>query len=218
MPDFELLMARRPELRRICAAVDDAYLLLSGAFRSGGKVLVCGNGGSAADAEHIVGELMKSMARPRPLTAELAAALLTSAPDGMALDAAYLADNLELALPAISLTSQSGLLTAIGNDTAGDVAFAQQVHGYGRPGDVLWAISTSGRSRNVVLAGLAARAAGMKVLAMTGERGEVLGALGDVWLRAPAASVSEVQELHQAIYHAICAALEDDLLARNAFS
>ena len=134
----------------------------------------------------------------------------TACPPGPLSDEAdYLAARLEGALRAVCLTSQSGLLSAIANDTAGDMGMAQQVHGYGRPGDVFWALSTSGRSRNVVLASLAARAAGVRVLAMTGAAGERLGSLADVWVAVPATGVAAVQELHQPIYHALCAALEE---------
>ena len=127
----------------------------------------------------------------------------------MADEADYLADRLEGAMRAVCLTSQSGLLSAIANDTAGDMGMAQQLHGYARPGDLFWALSTSGRSRNVVLAALAARAAGIGVLAFTGERGDRLGALADVWVPVPATDVASVQELHQPLYHALCAALEE---------
>ena len=126
----------------------------------------------------------------------------------MADEASYLADQLEGAVRAVCLTSQSGLLSAIANDTAGDMGMAQQLHGYGRPGDLFWALSTSGNSRNVVLGALAARAAGVGVLAMTGATGDRLGELADVWIAVPATDVARVQELHQPLYHALCAAIE----------
>src|SRR6185369_16914085 len=129
--------------------------------------------GSAADCEHLVGELMKSYLAPRPLPAHQQAALL-AAPDG-----AYLAGHLQAALPAIALVSQVGLLTAVSNDIGADLIFAQQVQGYGRPGDVLVAISTSGNSRNVLLAAQTARALGVSTLGVTG-RGGALASLCDV--------------------------------------
>ncbi len=194
------LLRRHPELD--ATAVRAAFALLAAAFLAGGKVLVCGNGGSAADAEHIVGELMKGMNTRRTAPAFVRAAL----PPGELGE--YLADRLEQALPAISLVSQAGLITAIGNDTAADLVFAQQVLGYGRPGDVLWAISTSGRARNVMLAAVTARAAGLRVLAMTGAGGLPLGDHADVQIAVPGETTPAVQELHLPVYHALCAALE----------
>ena len=117
---------------------------------------------------------------------------------------------------AVCLTSQSGLLSAIANDTAGDMGMAQQLHGYGRPGDLFWALSTSGTSRNVVLGALTARAAGMEVLALTGAAGARLGGLADVWVPVPATEVADVQELHQPLYHALCSALEERYWPRGS--
>lgn len=196
------LPARYQDLAACADSVGEAFGLLAACFRADGKLLICGNGGSAADAEHIVGELMKGMNTSCPLPAWFQAAL----PTGEAGE--YLADRLEPALPAISLVSQASLISAVGNDAAGDMVFAQQVLGYGRPGDALWAISTSGRARNVLLAAITARAAGLRVLAMTGADGLPLGQHADVWLRVPAASTPAAQELHLPVYHALCAALE----------
>lgn len=203
------LGTRHRALAPLGPVLHDALGLLERCLRAGGTVYVCGNGGSAADAEHIVGELMKSMARPRPLGAPDRRALGAAAPDDLAADAAYLAEKLEGALRAVCLSSQSALLTAVANDTGGDLGFAQQVFGYGRPGDVLWALSTSGRARNVVLAALAARARAMPVLALTGRSGQPLGSLADVWVAVPADDVAGAQELHRPVYHALCQALED---------
>jgi phosphoheptose isomerase len=111
------------------------------------------------------------------------------------------------------VTSHTGLLTAVANDTAADMAIAQQVNGYGRPGDTFWTLSTSGRSRNMVLGAIAARAAGVGVLALTGDPGQPLGGLADVWVKVPARDVASVQELHLAVYHALCAALEEEFFA-----
>jgi len=208
-PSFAALFDRHPELRSVDDQLDGAFSLLVRTFESGGTVYVGGNGGSAADAEHIVGELMKGMQRRRPVSPSVRAAVGDAAPDGFAEDADYLADRLEQALRAVSLNSQTSLVSAVANDTAADMSMAQQVHGYGRPGDTFWALSTSGRSRNVVLAALAARAAGVGVLAMTGVPGEPLGRLADVWVKVPAGDVARAQELHLAVYHALCAALED---------
>jgi D-sedoheptulose 7-phosphate isomerase len=204
------LVERQPVLAPVAVQLDAAFRLLVRTFAGGGTVYVGGNGGSAAGADHIVGELMKGMEQRRPVPAGTRSALAAAAPPGFAEDAAYLADRLELALPAVSLTSQTGLLTAVANDTAADMAIAQQVNGYGRPGDTFWALSTSGRSRNMVLGAIAARAAGVGVLALTGDPGEPLGGLADVWVKVPARDVAGVQELHLAVYHALCAALEEE--------
>ena len=207
--DFAGLLARHPDLSGVVPQVKAALTLLTRTIDGGGTVYVGGNGGSAADAEHIVGELMKGMEHRRPLGDLERVRLRERAPESMADEADYLADRLEGAMRAVCLTSQSGLLSAIANDTAGDMGMAQQLHGYARPGDLFWALSTSGRSRNVVLAALAARAAGIGVLAFTGERGDRLGALADVWVPVPDTDVASVQELHQPLYHALCAALEE---------
>jgi D-sedoheptulose 7-phosphate isomerase len=207
---FAGLVERHPELGSVTVQLDAAFGLLVRTFAGGGTVYVGGNGGSAADAEHIVGELMKGMERRRPVPAGTRKALAAAAPPDFAEDAAYVADRLELALRAVSLTSQTGLLTAVANDTAADMAIAQQLHGYGRPGDTFWALSTSGRSRNMVLGAIAARAAGVGVLALTGDPGEPLGGLADVWIKVPAGDVARVQELHLAVYHSLCAALEQE--------
>jgi D-sedoheptulose 7-phosphate isomerase len=174
-------------------------------------VLVCGNGGSAADAEHIVGELMKTMSRSRRLSAPERQAFQDKVPGA---DGVYLSEHLEGALATIALGAHSSLATAIQNDTAGDMVFAQQVYGYGRPEDVLWAFSTSGRSRNVVLAATTAVAAGMKVLAFTGESDGPLGQIATVAVKVPASSTPEVQEFHLPIYHALCEALEQRFFPR----
>jgi D-sedoheptulose 7-phosphate isomerase len=215
-PDFSALLARHPELAAVLPQVEAAFAVLTRTIEGGGTIYVGGNGGSAADAEHIVGELMKGMEHRRPLGAGTRASLRDSAPDSMAADADYLAERLEGALRSVCLTSQSGLLSAIANDTAGDMGMAQQLHGYGRPGDLFWALSTSGTSRNVVLAALTARASGMQVLALTGAAGAQLGSLADVWVPVPATDVAEVQELHQPLYHALCSALEERYWPRGS--
>lgn len=204
------LVGRQPVLEPVAAQLESAFDLLVRTFAGGGTVYVGGNGGSAADAEHIVGELMKGMERRRPVPVTTRDALAAAAPPEFAEDASYLADRLELSLRAFCLTSQTSLLTAVANDTGADMAIAQQVSGYGRPGDTFWALSTSGRSRNIVLGAIAARASGVGVLALTGDPGEPLGDLADVWVKVPARDVARVQELHLAAYHALCAALEEE--------
>ena len=205
-PEIEALLENYPDLKPIAADAEAACDLLIDCFRSGGKALVCGNGGSAADSEHLVGELMKGYLLARPLADSERAALQAASP----VEGAYLADHLQGALPAISLVSQVGLLTAIANDIGPDMIFAQQVYGYGRPSDALVAISTSGNSRNVLLAAEAARALGLKRLGFTG-RGGALRALCTVAVCVPHDQTAVIQERHLALYHALCGALERTL-------
>lgn len=193
-----------PEMRACEDGVRAARDVLTGAFRAGGKLLVCGNGGSAADSEHTVGELMKSFRFKRPVPGDFKAAYLEA--NGCEPPA-----WLEGALPAISLVSQTALMTAFGNDEAAVGVFAQQVLGYGEAGDVLLAISTSGNSANVVEAARVARAKGVRVVALTGSKESKLSALADVCVRVPRDEVFRVQELHLPTYHVLCAAVEADL-------
>jgi D-sedoheptulose 7-phosphate isomerase len=215
MRPLDELVERYPALAHQHQAIGAAFDLLSRCLREGMTVYVCGNGGSAADAEHVVGELMKGMVRRRPLTSSERESLSAASP-GCRQEASYLAERLDRALRAVCLSSQSSLLTAAANDLGPDVGFAQQVFGYGRAGDALWAISTSGRSRNVVLAAIAARARSMSVLALTGAEGLPLGDLSDVWIRVPRRDVSAAQELHSPVYHALCRALEESLFPVGA--
>ena len=198
------LLRRYPDLGPCADSVGEACRRIGDAFAGGGSLLVCGNGGSASDAEHIVGELMKGFALPRPVPAEVRRQLAEAAPA----EADYLADHLQGALPAISLVSHTSLLTAFSNDVAADMAFAQQVYGYGRPGDVVWGISTSGNSANVVHALQVGRARGLATVGLTGADGGRMGAVCDVTIRVPYTDTAEVQERHIAVYHAICRALE----------
>ena len=203
---FEELFARYPALEACRADVGAAFDILADAYRSGGKVLCCGNGGSARDCEHIVGELLKKFKRHRAIPAGLKGRLAATGPDG-----ALLAERLEGSLPAISLVSQSGILTAFANDVGWDEAFAQQLLGLARPGDVLIALSTSGNSRNCVLAATLARELGVRTVALVGEAGGRLGGLCDVAIRVPARETYQVQEFHLPVYHALCAMLEEEL-------
>ncbi len=186
-----------------------AFQLLADCYRRGGKVLVCGNGGSAADSEHIVGELMKGFRRRRPIPAATAERLRAAYPE----DGALLAERLQGALPAISLVSQTSLGSAILNDLSGDLVFAQQVYGYGVPGDALLGISTSGNARNVLQAVRVARVQGLATIGLTGKDGGALKDLCDVTLRAPAAETHEIQLFHLRLYHTLCDMLEAELFA-----
>lgn len=201
---LETFFERYPDMLACEAEVRGARAVLRDSFAAGHKVLSCGNGGSAADSEHTVGELMKSFRFKRPVN------------DGF--KAAYREANgceapewLEGALPAISLVSQTALSTAFGNDEAAVGVFAQQVLGYGEAGDVLLAISTSGNSANVVEAAKVARAKGVKVVALTGAKVSKLAELADICVRVPRDEVFQVQELHLPTYHVLCAAVEADL-------
>ena len=164
------------------------------AYRQGGKLLLCGNGGSAADSDHIVGELMKGFLLPRPVTDERLPQRLRR--------------GLQGSLPAISLPSQSAVLSAFCNDVDPEMMYAQLVYGYGRPGDLVVGISTSGNSKNVVNALEVAKCLGLSTLALTGEKESRLSQLADVTIRVPAVETYLVQEYHLPVYHYLCARVE----------
>ena len=189
---------------RAFAALDRALAILSDAYASGNKVLICGNGGSAADCEHIVGELMKGFRKPRRIPADHVAKLEAAA-GALGTD---IGQKMQGALAAISLVSHVSLATAIANDTDADMVFAQQVYGLGRAGDVVLSISTSGNARNVINAVATAKAFGMRSVILTGRTGGALAPMGDVAIRVPADSVVEIQELHLPVYHWLCIELE----------
>ena len=202
---YDLLMERNPALAAQGDQILAMFETMAKSYYAGGKLLVCGNGGSCADSEHIVGELMKCFLIRRPISDALYSALSEFGDDGDALKA-----HLEGALPAISLCGHNALTTAYLNDTEPTMTFAQQVVGYGRRGDVLLAISTSGNSKNCVYAATVARAMGLRVLALTGEKPSKLSALADVTVQAPSAETFKIQEYHLPIYHALCAMLEEE--------
>ena len=204
------LTEKYPELEPCAEDIRAAFEVLRESYRSGGKLLICGNGGSAADSEHIVGELMKGFRSKRPVPDAFREKLVQTAPE----DGAYIAERLQGALPAISLVSHTALITACANDVAADLIFAQQVYGYGSPQDVLLGLSTSGNSRNVLLAVKTARAMGMKTIGMTGRTGGAMASCCDVCIRVPHASTPDVQERHLPIYHALCIMLEEEFFGR----
>ena len=197
---LEELFARHPRLEPCRAQVAAAFDAMTVAFRSGGKVLVCGNGGSASDAEHICGELLKSFRKRRALPQDVAYRIRPE-----------IASRLEGSLPAVSLVSMSGALTAFANDVAWETAFAQQVLGLGRPCDVLVALSTSGNSANCVAAAEVMKAIGGTAVAFTGAKESRLSEVCDVAIRVPETETYKVQELHLPVYHALCAAIEEEL-------
>lgn len=197
------LGTRHPCLVPVLDDVQRMFLVLAGGFSSGGKLLLCGNGGSAADCDHIVGELMKPFRLPRPLTPEFRDRLEWQGAEGKAL-----ASALRGGLPAVSLTGHPALSLAVANDMHADLVFAQQVVALGRPGDILFGISTSGGSANVIHAFRAAKARGMRTVALTGAGGGRLVELADAAVRVPATVTPEIQELHLPVYHSLCVALE----------
>ncbi len=197
---LETLFERYPLLRSISESIINATDLLIELFKNGNKLLVCGNGGSASDSEHIVGELMKGFILPRKISKELE----------VKINDKVLTDALQYGLPAISLVSEVALSTAFSNDQLPTAVFAQQVLGYGKPGDVLLCISTSGNSLNCVYAAKVAKAIGVKVISLTGQKDSKLKELSDITIQAPSCETFKIQEYHLPIYHAICLALEEE--------
>jgi len=199
------LMIRYPALTVCHNEILNAFHTLKTTFENGGKLLIAGNGGSAADCEHITGELMKSFMIKRSIKPETAKALA----DRYGNDGATLAEKLEGALPAISLPSMISIYTAVSNDSDPLTAFAQMVYALGGKGDALLAVSTSGNAKNIVNAVMAANAIGMKTIALTGLSGGKLAPLCDAAIQAPSNESSAIiQEYHLPIYHALCAMLE----------
>ena len=192
------LFEHYPALAPQKAALETARELLIDTYRQGGKLLLCGNGGSAADCDHIAGELLKGFASKRELTADLRAAM-----------GEELAGRLQMGLPAISLPSQGAVISAFCNDVDAGTVYAQLTLALSKPGDLLWCISTSGNSANVVAAARAAKALGVRVIGMAGEHKCALDELCDVVLHAPAIDTYRVQEYHLPMYHWLCAEVEE---------
>lgn len=201
----DTLVKRYPKLEKIVDNITEAYLVLEECYENGGKLLVAGNGGSAADAEHIAGELMKRFKRPRPVPDEFARKLREADPQRGKL----LAENLECALMAVPLVAHEALTTAYINDVDGLGVFAQQLYGFGRQGDVFLGISTSGNSENIINAAVVARAIGIKTIGLTGADGGVLAELAAVTVKVPETETYMVQELHLPVYHCWCLMLEE---------
>jgi D-sedoheptulose 7-phosphate isomerase len=205
MNHLDELIRRYPPLSACRDSIESAFRALSVSWSAGGKLLVCGNGGSAADADHIVGELMKGFLSRRPLPEDMRARL-------RAADAALgptLADSLQGALPAVNLTAGAALLSAFGNDVRPELSYAQAAWGHGRKGDVLLGISTSGNAANVRSAFVVARSVGMTTIGMTGRGGGKLAGLSDILIAVPADRTFEIQELHLPVYHCLCAMAEE---------
>ena len=202
---IDLLVERYPKLEVCRQSIEDAYITLRECYENGGKLLVAGNGGSAADSEHIAGELMKRFEKPRPVSKKFAQKLIEVDP----VLGAELSRNLEQGLMAIPLVAHEALTTAYINDVDGLGVFAQQLYGFGRPGDVFLGISTSGNSKNVLSATVVARAEGIKVIGLTGANGGKLAEVSDVAIKAPETETYKVQECHLPIFHCLCLMLED---------
>lgn len=202
---LELLIRRYPVLEPVKSEINQAYRILENCYAQGGKLLVAGNGGSCADSEHIVGELMKGFCKKRPVSEAFAEELKTIDQER----GEVLAGKLQGALPAIALTGHPGLSTAFLNDVDGGLIYAQQVYGYGNPGDVLLGISTSGNAENVLYAAVAAKAKGMKVIGLTGKDGGKLKEAADAAIVVPSEETYQIQELHLPIYHTLCLMLEE---------
>jgi D-sedoheptulose 7-phosphate isomerase len=198
------LIRRYPVLDSSKHDLAQALEVLINVYESNGKLLVCGNGGSASDCEHIVGELMKGFMLPRSIL-DVQASRLKELAGELGVE---IASRLQSALPAVSLSSQHALITAVANDTHGDMIFAQQVQGLGKCGDAILGITTSGNSRNVINALITARSLGMTTLSLTGRSGGKVLSWVDVAIRVSADNVVEIQELHLPVYHYLCMALE----------
>jgi D-sedoheptulose 7-phosphate isomerase len=199
------LIKRYPILENCRESIVNAFWVLKNTFQNGGKLLVCGNGGSAADAEHICGELAKGFLKKRPLSNDLKTKFTELTETGL-----DWVNQLQQALPALPLTINGVLATATGNDQAPDLIFAQQVLGYGKANDTLIAISTSGHSPNVIKAVWVAKALNIHTIGLTGQVGGKLKELCEVVIPVPATQTYEIQELHLPVYHTLCAMLEEE--------
>ena len=209
---MDQLISRYPQLESCRQEISSAYSLLKTCYQQNGKLLICGNGGSAADSDHIVGELMKGFLLQRPLPNEFRDELVRIGGK----EGDDCAKHLQGALPAISLPQHNALQSAFANDVEADLTFAQEVLGYGKKGDVLLALSTSGNSKNVVYALYVAKAVGLSTVGLTGKDGGRLADLCDVTIRVPETQTYLVQELHLPVYHALCSILEDNFFGTSA--
>lgn len=208
---MNLLVERYPRLNTCKQDIVDAYLLLEKCYENDHKLLIAGNGGSAADSEHIAGELMKRFKIFRPVPAEFADKLMDIDP----VRGKNLVKKLECGLMAVPLVAHEALTTAYINDVDGLCVFAQQLYGFGRPGDVFLGISTSGNSKNIMSATVVARALGIKVIALTGATGGELAQVADVSINVPEQETYMIQELHLPVYHCLCLMLEDHFFGKE---
>lgn len=198
------LFERYPSLKECECDIDKALDLLRDTYTSGGTVYVCGNGGSCSDSDHIVGELMKGFLKKRPIPPEEKQAFVDIFGDEA------FANKLQSAIPAVSLTAQSAIISAFANDVDPELVYAQLVYGYATENDLVIGLSTSGNSKNVVYAQMAAKVKGAKTISMTGMKESKLSEISDVTIRVPECETFKIQELHLPVYHYLCAAIEDD--------
>lgn len=205
------LTERHPALKCCEDSIAKAYFLMEKSYQSQHKLLVAGNGGSAADSEHIVGELMKGFKLPRPIGNEFGQACK----DINMEMGTTIAEHLQGALPSIALTGHPGLSTAYMNDCAPELVFAQQMYGFGQPEDTFLAISTSGNSKNIIYAAIVAKAKGVKIIGLTGSKDSKLSALADVCIQVPETETYKIQELHLPVYHCLCLMLEDRFFGQD---
>lgn len=205
MNHVQLLIERYPVLKSCENDIIEAYKILEQSYMNSGKMLVAGNGGSAADSEHIVGELMKGFKNPRILDESYKESLIKIDEEL----GNVLANNLQGALPAIALDGHFALTTAYMNDCEPLLCFAQQVNGYGNKDDVFLGISTSGNSKNIIYAAIVAKAKGMKIIGLTGEKESKLSKIADVCIKVPNTETYMIQELHLPVYHCLCLMLEE---------
>ena len=205
--DFvNVFFERHPDLLCIRSEILKAADLWTNVLANGGKILLCGNGGSCADCDHIAGELLKGFLLKRPLDMEFQKTLASFGEFG-----AEIGSKLQHGLPAISLCAHSAPISAFANDVDGDLVYAQEVYAYGQPGDLLVGISTSGNAKNVTAAMMVAKAKGLHTMALAGRDGGKIGALTETAVIAPEQETYLIQEYHLAIYHLLCAMVEYEL-------
>ncbi|MDR0475850.1 MAG: SIS domain-containing protein [Treponema sp.] len=205
MDHLQQLIERYPRLEALSSEITNACDTIIKTFTNGGKLLIAGNGGSAADAAHITGELMKNFIKKRKLPEEFIREINEADPE----IAEYLIPRLQPALPAIDLSNHASLNTACINDIDGNITFAQQVYGYGNEGDVFFCISTSGNSKNILYAAVTAKAKKIKIISLTGANGGNLKQISDVSIIVPETETYKIQELHLPVYHCLCLMIED---------
>ena len=199
------LIKRYPSLMTCKQTIEDSFFILSDSLKKDGKLLIAGNGGSAADSDHIAGELLKSFVKKRKLPNSFKTEIINTDK----IMGKYLADKLQGSLPAVVLANNSSVMTASLNDVDGNIMFAQQIVGLGEPGDVFLGISTSGNSKNIIYAMITAKAKGLKTIALTGRDGGRIRDFADISIIVPETETYKIQELHLPIYHALCLELED---------
>lgn len=203
---FTETLEKYTALKSCAEDIQKAFEILNDCYSKGGKLLVCGNGGSSSDCEHIVGELLKSFKKRRSINNDVSEKLHSLGEEGE-----FLCEKLEGALPAVSLISQTGIITAFANDKSWDCTFAQEVYGLGNKGDCLICLSTSGNSKNCVYAALVGKAKDINVISFTGQGGGKLGKVSDCTIAVPEKETYKIQELHLPVYHCLCAMLEEEL-------